>query len=157
MVSSLPPATSCGGGDRAGDVDDGAGDVGDGAAAERVWQGGARDFVAERLAVGVGPVADQVPAASSAISVVEQPDPDGGERQDVAAIAHVGAAHSRGTASAALRGTGSRDGSSQSLMVGLFAGQLRQLAVEEGAEALAGGVDVLALSRMTKYIGTSSA
>jgi hypothetical protein len=97
------------------------------------------------LPLGLGPVADQIPGGIERLAVIEQAGPYGGQRQDVVAIAHVGAALLEELLETHL-GEQGREMVLPILHRRPDARQLRQLALHEGAETLAGDVDVLTLA-----------
>src|SRR5699024_186165 len=76
--------------------------------------------------------------------IVQQADPEGGQRANPAPASSVGAAHLEEALQANF-GEGGREMVGPITQARLFAGQLRQLAIEERAEAFAGDVDVPAL------------
>src|ERR1044072_4534881 len=88
---------------------------------------------------------DQIPRRVERLTVVEQPDPKRRKRADPAPPPAIGAAHLEEALEAHL-GKGGREMVGEVADPRLLAGKLRQFALEEGAKALAGDVDILAVA-----------
>ena len=129
----------------AGQIDHEPRDIGNRAVTERGVDRGAWHFVAQRLALLVGPVRHQIPGAVERFAVVEQAGPDGGEGQDLVAIAHIGATHFEKLLQPHF-GEQGREMVLPILERRLFTGQLRELAIEESPEILARDVDILVVA-----------
>ena len=143
-----PAGVEIGAGGEAGrrDVEDPGAKLAHGAAAgDGGFERLGRDGGAEGFAFLDGPMLDEVPGGVERALVVEQADPQGGKRADPAPAPAIGAAHFE----EALEADFGEGGGEVVGPVGdrrLFAGKLGKLAVEEGAEAFAGAVDVAAVA-----------
>src|SRR5690606_5771581 len=121
------------------------GDVLYGAIAERGVERGFGHGEPEGLTLLVRPVLDQIPGGVERRLVVEQADPEGGQRADALPWRAIGAAHFEELLHAHFREQGRKvvlpilDGRQ-------LAGELGQPAVEESAETLAGAVNVFAVA-----------
>src|SRR6185312_3152506 len=127
-----------------GDLQRLAGEVAYRAVAERQFQRLLRHVVAQRMALGHGEVLDQVPRRVQRLVVVEQADPERGQRAQPVPRAAVGAAHFQVLLEAHL-GEGGGEVVGPVLHGRLGAGQRGEFAGHEALEVLAGEVDVPAV------------
>src|SRR5688572_8694719 len=101
--------------------------------------------MAKRLALLDRPMLDPVPGGVEGHLVIKKPDPQSGKRADPPPAAAIGAAHLEEALEANL-GEGGRQMIDPVAQPRLLAGKRRQPAVQEIAEALPGGVDILAVA-----------